>query len=228
MRPVRRGGGRGRHARGQQILMARHRDGQLLDQPAELVDLAEDGLDAVGACRVRRHHPALDRGEPAAEFGDLAGEVGGAAGKIGDLAADVGAVAQPHRHGVVEDQEGQRGERHDRGFGAAEAGHRMQDEAEGGCNQHHADGDENRRNANHVARYALRSELYSPGKTRKFQARSALRSPSGATLASMLIRRASVLLTRPELGTDAGQSRVPAGLCAYCASGAGTDVENQD
>ena len=159
--------------------MARHRDGQLLDQPAELVDLAEDGLDAVGACRVRRHHPALDRGEPAAEFGDLAGEVGGAAGKIGDLAADVGAVAQPHRHGVVEDQEGQRGERHDRGFGAAEAGHRMQDEAEGGCNQHHADGDENRRNANHVARYALRSELYSPGKTRKFQPWSALRSPSG-------------------------------------------------
>ena len=157
--------------------MARHRDGELLDQHAEFVDLAEHGLDAVGACRVRRHHAALDGGEPAAEFGDLAGEVGGAAGQIGDLAADVGAVAQPHRHGVVEDQEGQRGQRHDRGFGAVEAGYRMQDEAEGGCDQHHADGDENRRNANHVARYALRSELYSPGKTRKFQARSGLRFP---------------------------------------------------
>src|SRR6266540_2517526 len=102
--------------------------------------------------------------------------------EFGDLAADIGAVAQPHRHGVVENQEGQHGERHDRGFGAAEAGHRMQDEAEGGCNQHHADGDENRRNANHVARYALRSELCSPGKTRKFQARSASRSPSASDL----------------------------------------------
>src|SRR4030095_2671387 len=152
-----------------------------------------DGGDGVGACRVRRHPPALDRGEPAAEFGNLAGEVGGAAGKIGDLAAECGPVAQPHRYGVVEDEEGQRGERHDRGFGAVEAGHRMQDEAEGGCNQHHADGDKNRRNANQVAAYALRCELYSPGKTRKFQARSASRSPSGATLASMLIRRASVL-----------------------------------
>ena len=47
MRPFRRGGGCVRRARGQQILMARHRDGQLLDQPAEFVDLAEDGLDAV-------------------------------------------------------------------------------------------------------------------------------------------------------------------------------------
>ena len=139
--------------------MARHRDGQLLDQPAEFVDFAEHGLDAVGVGGACRHHPALDRGEPAAEFGDLAGQVGGAAGEVGDLAADVGAVAQPHRHGVVEDQEGQRGERHDRGVGAAEAGYRMQDEAEGRCNQHHADGDEDRRNANHVARYALRSEL---------------------------------------------------------------------
>ena len=92
------------------------RDGQLLDQHAEFVDLADHGLDAVGACGVRRHHPAFDGGEPAAEFGDLAGEVGGAAGQIGDLAADIGAVAQPHRHGVVEDQEGQRGQRHDRGF----------------------------------------------------------------------------------------------------------------
>ena len=63
--------------------------------------------------------PALDRGEPAAEFGDLAGEVGGAARQIGDLAADVAAVAQPHRDRVVEDQEGQRGQRHDRGFRSA-------------------------------------------------------------------------------------------------------------
>src|SRR6476660_9492574 len=84
----------------------------------------------------------------------------------------------------------------------------MQHEAEGRCQQHHADGDENRRNANHVARYALRSELYSPGKTRKFQARSALLSPSGATLASMLIRRASVLLANPELVVPC-RSRVP-------------------
>ena len=59
--------------------MARDRDGQLLDQHAEFVDLADHGLDAVGACGVRRHHPAFDGGEPAAEFGDLAGEVGGAA-----------------------------------------------------------------------------------------------------------------------------------------------------
>ena len=96
--------------------MAGDRDRELLDQHAEFVDLADHGLDAVGAGRIGRHHPALDGGEPAAEFGDLAGEVGGAARQIRDLAADVGAVAQPHRHGVVEDQEGQRGQRHDRGF----------------------------------------------------------------------------------------------------------------
>ena len=175
-------GGAAAAPRGQHILMARHRDRELLDQHAEFVDLADHGLDAVGAGRIRRHHPALDRGEPAAEFGDLAGEVGGAARQIGDLAADVGAVAQPHRHGVVEDQEGQRGQRHDRGFRAADAGHRIQDEAERGCDQHHADGDENRRNANHVARYALKSELSHPGKHGEFQARSVSRSPKRCDL----------------------------------------------
>jgi hypothetical protein len=154
----------------------------LLDQHAQFVDLAYHGLDAVGACGVRRYHPAFDGGEPAAEFGDLTGEIGGAAGQIGNLAADIGAVAQPHRHGVVEDQEGQRGQRHDRGFRTAEARHRMQHEAEGRCHEHHADGDENRRNANHVARYALRSELPSPGKARKFQAWSGLRSPERCNL----------------------------------------------
>ena len=96
--------------------MAGDGDRELLDQHAEFVDLADHGLDAVGAGGIRRHHPALDGGEPAAEFGDLAGEVGGAARQVRDLAADVGAVAQPHRNRVVEDQEGQRGQRHDRGF----------------------------------------------------------------------------------------------------------------
>ena len=155
---------------------------ELLDQHAEFVDLADHGLDAVGAGGIRRHHPALDRGQPAAEFGDLAGEVGGAARQIRDLAADVGAVAQPHRYGVVEDQEGQRGERHDRGFRSADAGHRIQDQAKGCCDQHHADGDENRRNANHVARYAFRSELPPPGKTRKSSGTFVLRSPKRCDL----------------------------------------------
>ena len=155
---------RGRRARGQQILMAGDGGRELLDQHAEFVDLADHGLDAVAAGGIRRHHPALDGGEPAAEFGDLAGEVGGAARQIGDLAADVGAVAQPHRNRVVEDQEGQRRQRHDRGFRSADAGDRMQDQAKRGCDQHHADGDKNRRNANHVARYAFRSELPHPGK----------------------------------------------------------------
>ena len=184
--------------RGQQIVVTGDRDGQLLDQHAQFVDLAHHGLDAVGACGVRRHHPAFDGSEPAAEFGDLAGEVGRAAGQVGDLAADIGAVAQPHRHGVVEDQEGQRGQRHDRGFGTVEARHRMQHESEGCCEQHHADGDENRRNANHVARYALRSELTSPGKGASFRHDPVCAPPSAATLPSMLIRTASVLSTRPE------------------------------
>ncbi len=147
--------------------MAGDGDRELLDQHAEFVDLADHGLDAVAAGGIRRHHAALDGREPAAEFGDLAGEVGGAAGQVRDLAADVGAVAQPHRNRVVEDQEGQRRQRHDRGFGSADAGDRMQDQAKRGCDQHHADGDKNRRNANHVARYAFRSELPPPGKTRK-------------------------------------------------------------
>jgi hypothetical protein len=87
----------------------------------------------------------------------LAGKVGGAARQVGDLAADVGAIAQPHRHGVVEDQKGQRGERYDRGFRAADANHRMQDQAKRCRDQHHADGDKNRRNANHVARQLPRA-----------------------------------------------------------------------
>jgi hypothetical protein len=65
---------------GQQVLMARYRTARLLDQPAEFVDLAEDGLDAAGACRVRRHHPALDGGEPAAGIRRYR-QVGGAAGR---------------------------------------------------------------------------------------------------------------------------------------------------
>ncbi len=93
----------------QHLVVACDRGRELLDQHAELVDLADHALHAVGAGGIRRHHLALDRGQPAAELGDLAGEVGGAAGEVGDLAADVGAVAQPHRDGVVEDQEGQRG-----------------------------------------------------------------------------------------------------------------------
>ena len=151
--------------------MAGDGDRELFDQHAQFADLADHGLDAVGAGRIGRHHPALDGGEAAPEFGDLAREVGGAARQIRDLAADVGAVAQPHRHGVVEDQEGQRGERHDRGFRSADAGHGIQDQAEGGCDQHHADGDENRGNADHVARN-LKS-LRSPGlrETRKLFAR---------------------------------------------------------
>ena len=96
--------------------MACDRDGELLDQHAEFADLADHRLNAVGAGGIGRRQPALDRGEPAAEFGDLTREIGGAARQIHDLAADVGAVAQPHRHRVVEDQEGQRGERDDRGF----------------------------------------------------------------------------------------------------------------
>ncbi len=169
--------GGGRDARGQHVVMAGDGDRELFDQHAEFVDFADHGLDAVGAGGIRRHHPALDGGEPAAEFRHLAGEIGGAARQIRDLAAGIGAIAQPHRYGVVEDQEGQRGQRHNRGFRPADAGHRIQHKAKGGCDQHHADGDENRRNANHVAR----------------------KSPQGtATLALMLIRWTSVVSTRME------------------------------
>jgi len=48
------------------------------------------------------------------ELGDLTRQIGGAARQIRNLAADVGAVPQPHRDGVVQDQEGQRRERDDR------------------------------------------------------------------------------------------------------------------
>ncbi len=130
---------------------------ELLDQHAEFVDFPDHGLNAVGAGGICRGQPALDGGEAAPEFGDLTREVGGAARQIRDLAADVGAIAKAHRHRVVEDQEGQRGERHDRGFHSADAGHRIQDQAERGRDQDHADGDENRGNADHGARNALKS-----------------------------------------------------------------------
>src|SRR6266481_5841677 len=170
------------------------RDGELLDQHTQFVDLAGHGLNAVSSGGICRCYPALDGGEAAAEFGDLAREIGGAARQIRDLAADIGAVAQPHRYRVVEDQEGQRGQRHDRGFHSAETCQGIQDQAEGGCDQHHADGDENRGNADHVARNAPKSLV--PGRREKREKlfacdRSA--PPSTAILALMLIRRASVL-----------------------------------
>jgi len=82
---------------------------------------------------------------------------GGGKTLISDLTADVGAVAQPHRHGVVEDQEGQRGECDDRGFGSVDTGHGIQDQTEGCCDQHHADGDENRGNADHLTQTSPRN-----------------------------------------------------------------------
>src|ERR1700682_44173 len=69
-------------------------DREFLDQHAEFIDLADDRLDAVAACGICRHHPALDGGEPAPELCDLTREVSGAARQIRDLAADrVDAVA---------------------------------------------------------------------------------------------------------------------------------------
>src|SRR5229473_3716200 len=170
---------------------------ELFDQHAQFVDLAGHGLDAVRACGICRHHAALDGGQPAPEFGDLAREVGGAARQIRDLAPDVGAIAQPHRDRVVEDQEGQRGERDDRRFRSADTGHRIPDQAERRCDQHHADSDENRGNADHVARNALKPLV--PWLPRSAKSRShESASPSTASLALLLIRGASVLSARPE------------------------------
>src|ERR1700752_2309032 len=45
--------------------------GELLDQHAELVDLADHALHAVGAGRIGRHHLALDGRKPAAELRHL-------------------------------------------------------------------------------------------------------------------------------------------------------------
>jgi hypothetical protein len=107
--------------------MRRNGCGKLLDQAAELVDLADHRLDPVRIGGIGGRHASLDRGEPAAEFGDLTGEIGSAARQVGDLAADVAAVAQAHRDPVVEDQEGQRGQRYDRGLRSADAGDRIKD-----------------------------------------------------------------------------------------------------
>ncbi|MHC2634844.1 hypothetical protein ACVME5_007529 [Bradyrhizobium liaoningense] len=145
--------------------MGRHGGGKLPDQSAEFVDLADHRLDAVGVGRIGRGDAALDRGKPAAELGHLAGEVGGAPREVGDLPADVAAVAQSHRHRVVEDQERQRGQRDDGRFRSADAGDRIEHEPERGRDQDHADGDEDRRNANHAARYASRADCFT-GKTR--------------------------------------------------------------
>ena len=161
--PRDRGGSRG--VAGQQILMGRHGGGELPDQSAQFVDLADDRLDAVGVGRIGRGDAALDGGKPAAELGHLASEVGGAPRQVGDLAADVAAVAHPHRHRVVEDQEGQRGQRHDGRFRSSDAGDRIEHEPERGRDQDHANGDEDRRNANHAAR-SPQELTASPGKTR--------------------------------------------------------------
>ena len=99
---------------GSQIADLSRGTADLARQVAEFADLADDALDTIGAGGVGGDHATFDRRKPAAELRDLTGEVGGAAGEVGDLAADIGAVAQPHRHGIVEDEEGQRGQRHQR------------------------------------------------------------------------------------------------------------------
>ncbi len=169
---------RGRRNRRQHLVVVCDRGRELLDQHAELVDLADHALHAVGAGRIGRHHLALDGREAAAELGDLAGEVGGTAGEVGDLAADIGAIAQPHRHRIVEDEEGQRGQRHQRGLVAADAGPGIEHEAEGSGDQHHADGDEDGGNTDHRSPIALTSGTPPSGKTRNASG-NGMRSPKG-------------------------------------------------
>ena len=88
--------------------------------------------------------------EPAAELGHLAGQVGGAARQVGDLVAEVGAVAQPRRHGVVE--------RHARSARQPPRwsipaplipNARYSTAPHGAGDQHHADDDEYRADAQH-------------------------------------------------------------------------------
>jgi hypothetical protein len=58
----------------------------------------------------------------------------------------------------------------------------MQDEAEGSCDQHHADGDENRRNANHARATLSGPNSGHPGKYGSFRHGPASRSPSARNL----------------------------------------------
>ena len=152
---------------GEQVIMSGNRYGQLPDQRTQLADFGGDSLHAVVAGAVDGGEAGLDGAHAAAELGDLPREIGGAAGQIRDLAADIGAVAQAHRHRIVEDQEGEGGKGDDGGFGDGEARQRIDHQAERRCDQHHADGDENRRNADHEACPAI----------------------AAGTLASSLIRR---------------------------------------
>ena len=131
------------------------RDGELLHQVAEFVDLLAQRIDPALHVAAGAGELALERMQAAAELGDLAGKIGGSARQVGDLAADIGAVAQPHRRDIVEDQDGQRRQRDQRSLHRLQAGERIEHETKRRRDQHHADGDENRRNADHGMRDAL-------------------------------------------------------------------------
>ena len=97
---------RSRRARGRRVVMARDRNGRLLDQHAKLADLADDGLG------VRSPLAELANATPAST---AAGRRPiGVPGRRGRRSAPtdrrsgrprVGAIAQPHRHRVVENRE---------------------------------------------------------------------------------------------------------------------------
>jgi hypothetical protein len=93
--------------------------------------------------------------QAAAEFGDLAREVRRAARQVGDLAADVGAVAQAHGGRIVEDEDGQGRQRHDRRVHRLQARQRVEHETKRRGDQHHADADEDRRDTDHGMRNTL-------------------------------------------------------------------------
>ena len=143
-------GGRGRAGdlRREHFVMGRDLEREALHQRAELGDLRGGGI---VADRARRRIDAVLHGrEAAAEFGDLAGKIADAARQVGDLHADFAAVAQPHRDGVEQGEKDECGERDDRGFGEAEAADIIKRDAERDSDHHHADGDEDRGDANHA------------------------------------------------------------------------------
>ncbi len=152
--PLRQGLGR-EHAR------RRHRDpgyriepglmsgdalGELLDQGAELADFHGQGVGGGPRPVERGVEPALRCGEPSHDLAELARQVGLAAGQIGELLAGLSLVRPKTAAGrecVVEHEYGQDRGRDGGRFRAVRTEIEVGGGTGRGCDDHHADGDEN-------------------------------------------------------------------------------------
>jgi len=127
---------------GQLHLVVGDRFSQLVDQRAELADLARQRLDRRLALGERPLQPRFNHRKPSSHLGELPRQIRAAAGELAELGPDHRADVHPGRYGVVERQRREGGDRYDDGVRAGEAVGEINHRPGGSRDHRHADSDE--------------------------------------------------------------------------------------